>query len=635
MAQQHDDLLFPSVPPTRWIVSDQIRLQAVDKLVTRTLEYHNNIHRRVIYNRLLVLPSHQLSDDTVAYCASTAAPPPRSNNLDSKHFQTVTRSALPDTLQLIRQRTLQQQEGKGHLSWVHLLDLSPLSDTVRALELDPQCTAHFIDMRHHSSMVPTMDGCCMSLCYFQMDEQSMQVHLFKLYFYLSKGLVLTYVVELMPELQGRAVVGSHHVSSSNGSSSPPQLLEDHFSPIDVVCNAVFDRWERSVSRIEKYDLGPLFVFCELAQEAITAHDSLMEFLSRTLFFFKYKTSFRLTYRRKTQFMRRSHVVQQALTTLEANTARVLAVVADLKAAAAGGSMNPSSAWWSSSVLHRHDLAAIHDLHSNFVFMQDCLQAKVHELAILKNITDGVSILRANNGALVLSLIATIFLPATFLAGVFGMNFQKGSAYSIGLLNVPYGPTVFYSLCGAITVLFSCYYLYVGWIEPFYSVRLLLKLLLGKQLMMAILGYDIETDDYSDIESFDNISPTTLPDDYKRDHAVLTPIVEGDVDDEAVDVDDEAAAGIRNPVHPSISSVNTLGTDLSKDSQGGHHHHLNNRHSSSSLREGFTAASSVRQQVMQSIEEDAYRQQRANTSRLIAQQQGTTHVRELPSNYRFR
>lgn len=609
-------------------------------MVTRTLEYHNNIHRRVIYNRLLVLPSHQLSDDTVAYCASTAAPPPLSNNLDSKHFQTVTRSALPDTLQLIRQRTLQQQQqqGKGHLSWVHLLDLSPLSDAVRVLELDPQCTAHFIDMRHHSSMVPTADGCCVSLCYFQMDEQSMQVHLFKLYFYLSKGLVLTYVVELMPELQGRAVVGSHHASSINSSSIPPQLLEDHFSPIDAVCNAVFDRWERSVSRIEQYDLGPLFVFCELAQEAITAQDSLMEFLSRTLFFFKYKTSFRLTYRRKTQFMRRSHVVQQALTTLGANTARVLAVVADLKAAVAGGSMNPSSssAWWSSSVLHRHDLSAIHDLHSNFVFMQDCLQAKVHELTILKDIVDGVSILRANNGALVLSLIATIFLPATFLAGVFGMNFQKGNAYSIGLLNVPYGPTVFYLLCGAITVLFSCYYLYVGWIEPFYSVRILLKLLLGKQLMMAILGYDIETDDYSDIESFDNISSNTLPDEYKHDHAVPTPIVEGDVDDEAADVDDEAAAGIRNPVHPSISSVNTLGTDLSKDSRGHpHHHHLNHRRSSSSLREGFTAASSVRQQVMQSIEEDAYRQQRANTSRLIAQQQGTTHVRELPSNYRYR
>lgn len=130
---------------------------------------------------------------------------------------------------------------------MHLLDLSPLSDAVRALELDPQCTAHFIDMRHHSCMVPTADGCCLSLCYFQMDEQSMQVHLFKLYFYLSKGLVLTYVVELMPELQGRAVVGSHHTSSRSSSSrlasSHLQLLEDHFSPIDAVCNAVFDIYQ--------------------------------------------------------------------------------------------------------------------------------------------------------------------------------------------------------------------------------------------------------------------------------------------------------------------------------------------------------------------------------------------------------
>lgn len=305
-------------------------------------------------------------------------------------------------------------------------------------------------------------------------------------------------------------------------------------------------------------------------------------------------------------------------------------------------------WWSSSVVHRQDLPAIHDLHSNFVFMQDCLQAKVEELAILKDIAEGISDLRANNGALVLSLIATIFLPATFLAGVFGMNFQKGHSYYIGLLNVPYGPMVFYLLCGAITLLISCYYLYAGWIEPFYSSRLLLKLLLGKQLMMAILGYDIETDDYSDIEAFDSISTTTLQEreeEYKRDHTLQLPTVEGDADAdaEAGDIDDDdadaEAAGTRNPVHhPSISSINTLGTDLSKDSRGNHHHHHhhninNNRRSSSSLRDGFTAASSVRQQVMQSIEEDAYRQQRANTSRLIAQQQGTTHVRELPSNYR--
>jgi len=87
-----------------------------------------------------------------------------------------------------------------------------------------------------------------------------------------------------------------------------------------------------------------------------------------------------------------------------------------------------------------------DLSDNFVFVNHCLQRELDESHRLKIALDGTITLRTSNTNIVLSLIATIFLPLTFLAGVFGMNFQEDGGFSIGLLNQDYGPTVFYSMC---------------------------------------------------------------------------------------------------------------------------------------------------------------------------------------------
>ncbi len=57
------DMLFQADYEMNWTISDQQRLLAIDRLQTRTLEYHNNVHQRV---KNLVPQSTAESGDIVA-----------------------------------------------------------------------------------------------------------------------------------------------------------------------------------------------------------------------------------------------------------------------------------------------------------------------------------------------------------------------------------------------------------------------------------------------------------------------------------------------------------------------------------------------------------------------------------------
>lgn len=82
--------------------------------------------------------------------------------------------------------------------------------------------------------------------------------------------------------------------------------------------------------------------------------------------------------------------------------------------------------------------------------------------------------------MVLSLIATVFLPATFLTGVFGMNFTVDGGFTIPLVNKPYGPFVFYFICTGLFVCSCLYFFSMGWIELYPIYRYFLKCCCGKR-----------------------------------------------------------------------------------------------------------------------------------------------------------
>jgi hypothetical protein len=390
--------------------------------------------------------------------------------------------------------------------WIHMMDLCALPSIAQELQLDALCQEHFTDLRFHSMLTPLLGGCCISLCYFQLDAATLSVGMYKLYVYVTHGFILSFVAELMPDTDaGRLAAGAKERDALVVKDL--MLQGDVPVPIDCVFNNVVDRWDSLVARVAEQ--GPMFVFYQLAAETLSVQDTLLEFLSRSIFHFKKKTSFRMSYRQKRQLVKRLHIVNTAVTMVASCSCSTTQVVGSIirfatdqniahnatAAAAAAGATLPltMSALVPGSVLGIRQLPALYDLENSFRFVQSCLENEAKEVRVITDAIDSISQMRADNTALVLSLIATVFLPATFLTGVFGMNFQEHGGYTIHIVNSKYGPTVFYCLCFTLAVSLCMYYISMGWIEAFAFIRYLLSFTFGKRTMIHILGGDFEED----------------------------------------------------------------------------------------------------------------------------------------------
>jgi magnesium transporter len=74
--------------------------------------------------------------------------------------------------------------------------------------------------------------------------------------------------------------------------------------------------------------------------------------------------------------------------------------------------------------------------------------------------------KLNETMKVLTMIATIFIPLTFITSIYGMNFDTRSPWNMPELRSPYGYPVILGLMGAMTVAMLVYFRRNGWIRPF-------------------------------------------------------------------------------------------------------------------------------------------------------------------------
>mmetsp|Transcript_36751 Transcript_36751/g.63435 ORF Transcript_36751/g.63435 Transcript_36751/m.63435 type:complete len:718 (-) Transcript_36751:164-2317(-) len=510
------DALFVSIHETIWTVADHHRLYAVDRLQTRMMEYHNNIHRRGRVHHALASSNVQ-PNDVVAFMMTC------SGSVSDKTYQAVEKISLPSVVKKVKGALKNTSPGVTlPPQWIHLMDLSALQTIGEELNLDPMCVDHFNDLRFHSMLMPLLGGCCASICYFQLDNCTLNVSVFKMYFYMTEGLIITFVAELVPDVD----LATGDVHTMQNMLRPEVSGEEVPVPLDAVFNAVVDRWESLADRVAAN--GPMQVFYELASETLIAQDTLLEFLSRSIFHFKKKTSFRLPYRRKLRLVKRLRVVITAINIMESCTTRAAAVVSELTKSVTDRSFThllaptpahldaPTAPVLSMDALIPHSILGVKqlpilcDLLNSYAFANSCLANETKEVHMVNTAIDSISQMRADHTALVLSLIATIFLPATFLTGVFGMNFQEHGGYTIEIVNSHYGPTVFYALCVVLAVSLCIYYISMGWIEAFSGIRLLVMTIAGKRNMMWLLGDDFEEDINDDPEESQpamvNVSP---------------------------------------------------------------------------------------------------------------------------------
>jgi magnesium transporter len=109
-----------------------------------------------------------------------------------------------------------------------------------------------------------------------------------------------------------------------------------------------------------------------------------------------------------------------------------------------------------------------------VFLRDCYDHCVQVIDTLETYREIASGLmdaymsavshRMNEVMKVLTLIATIFIPLTFVAGVYGMNFDTSSPWNMPELRWKYGYVAFWGLIAATTVTMVLVFRSRGWIE---------------------------------------------------------------------------------------------------------------------------------------------------------------------------
>ncbi len=108
-----------------------------------------------------------------------------------------------------------------------------------------------------------------------------------------------------------------------------------------------------------------------------------------------------------------------------------------------------------------------------LFLRDCQDHMIQILDIIENYRERLSSLsdlylssisnRMNEVMKVLTIISTIFMPLTFIVGVYGMNFNTDSPFNMPELNYRYGYPLVMAVMAATAVAMLMYFRAIGWL----------------------------------------------------------------------------------------------------------------------------------------------------------------------------
>lgn len=354
----------------------------------------------------------------------------------------------------------EEKEETNGFTWIHLRDLIGLDTLARAFNIHDLICQGFRDLRSHSSILPCDGEALVTLVACNLE--GFDFNMYKLYIYVSKNLVVTFQAEILPD------INQQEIASADKLVLP--IIENQMK-----------------IRKKCVKLGPAYLLYELAQQVLKTWDNSLEFCSYSVSYFNRIVHLNLLHRERLEIMIKMNMISAGVMLFrnsieEANSICGILVSALLDggdeshrrsssaailASRANGirpSMNSivnndienGKMHVSGSGIRRFlvpDVLQDHlhtpyfiDLADAFLFTNSCLQNLFEEIVRCEGELDATIQLRSNNTSIVLSLVATVFLPLTFFAGVFGMNFQEDGGYSIGLLNEKHGPTAFYMLC---------------------------------------------------------------------------------------------------------------------------------------------------------------------------------------------
>ena len=456
---------FGAGEAVNWTTADQARLLSIDELHTRLLEYHNNVHARN------VIGDDVFNNSQNKYQWKGGTKPISANDKDIvvviKNFGDESVSSAPMFLHFdamnawldkrhVDASHVSNKSGPTSLIWIHVKDPAVLGALAARFEIHELMVAGFSDLRAFSTFMPVGSSVFISLCTFQLERT--KANMFKVFMYVSQNVVITFEREIMPDLLD--------------ADGPVQ---------DGVCTEVMCRHDKLVKNIRK--LGGVYLMYTLALQALSTQDAIIDFFSKTLYYFKQKVTTRQFHKEKLKIARQMHAVSMSVTmvknsimhaedtfvrllsgamtgTFSANTLEDDGVPAEdskkpqPKADAKVDTKTESKPAPSKSDAKPVGLSVVQisgvegkvtltprlpllapngllmtdhtpyllDIVDSYKFVNHLLQTELEEVQALTSAMDALTTLRSINTSTLLSLVATIFMPLNFVCGIFGTNF---------------------------------------------------------------------------------------------------------------------------------------------------------------------------------------------------------------------
>lgn len=404
---------FLSDSSALWTIIDQQRLVALNGLHHRMLEYHNNIHvKESALNHVSAIDAEDNRELMVVQAV-------KYSNIKVEKPTSVTFGDLQDFCAHCKQDL---EDDKDSIVWIHMRDLLALETIGKAFEIHELLTTGFQDLRAHSSFLPAFGEVLLTIVTCMRENNDF--NMYKMYIYISERVIITFQAELLPD-----------------------IMDPELSSPDKLVATLFQNYMALRTQCLRY--GTIYLMYEIAMLSLKALDSSMEFVSYGLSYFNKVVHLRLLHRERLSILVKMHMVSSGIRffrgLIEEGSANILKFV---ETAVESNDRNPTGLGriLHTDLLHEHHIPYLVDLSDSFAFVMTSLRHQMDESLRLETELEATMQMRATNTSIVLSLIATIFLPMTFIAGVFGMNFQVNGNSSIGMLNVSYGPTLFYLMC---------------------------------------------------------------------------------------------------------------------------------------------------------------------------------------------
>lgn len=355
-----------------------------------------------------------------------------------------TNSDLVSGLHTLKQRA-------NNVTWIHIKDLRAISAIAEQFELNRCAASLFSDMRCHSSISAFQDGIFVSICFIRMVSYSAK--LFKVYYYSKGNAVITFERELCSEESSEdddvrrksvaALVSSICATDEETLRKISKIMLNlkNLSLASGVCTDVLARLRASSNDVSSVSV--LYLLYEIGMQCLFASEGFVELVSRSATYEKTQVhQRRMTTRACLNIYRDLDVLLVALRLSKRLCDEIdLAIAAMLnKSSAEFEAFRKEHMTTSEQNLYISELAdSFH--HRSLVVEEQLFSVEYVHNSLTKVVEMGTQ--RDNRN---LSLVATIFLPLSFLAGVFGMNFYPGGDSSILLLNTEKGPLWFGVIC---------------------------------------------------------------------------------------------------------------------------------------------------------------------------------------------